>query len=84
MQSNVDQISELHSRSLGTISEDEATKRQLDAKIADTRTMANQVKDRIKTLEKMNAKLPPNTGDINVRRAQVSDRKKWWESCVTL
>ncbi|KAI0318637.1 t-SNARE [Amylostereum chailletii] len=62
--SNVARISELHSRSLNSM--DEALSKQnhavLDELVASTRTLGNDMKNRIQNLEKQPA--PPGQGDI--------------------
>ncbi|KAG9303116.1 hypothetical protein G9A89_005074 [Geosiphon pyriformis] len=81
MQSNISAIEELHGRSLGTISEDASTKDQLDALTTETRNLGQQVKNRIRKIEAMNAQLPPSSGDLNVRKAQAANlRKKFLET----
>jgi len=81
IQTNITHIKELHGRALGTISEDASTKDQLDRLTGDTRNLSQQIKDRIKNIEAMNARLPPNSGDINVRKAQAANlRKKFLET----
>jgi syntaxin 1B/2/3 len=81
IQNNVSQIEELHARTLGTISDDSSTKNKLDNLLLSTRTIANDIKTRIKSIEAMNARLPPNTSDLNVRKAQAAAlRKKFMET----
>ena len=69
IKTNISQIDGLHSRSLGTINEDENTKRQFDSIVADTRKLLVQVKDRIKKIEVSNLKASP--ADLSARKAQV-------------
>jgi len=69
IKNNINRIDEFHSRSLGIINEDDATKRQLDSMVADTRNLLVQVKDRIKKIEVSNLKA--NSADITVRKQQV-------------
>jgi syntaxin 1B/2/3 len=81
IQNNVSQIEELHARTLGTISEDSSTKNHLDNLVLNTRSIANDIKTRIKSIEAMNARLPPTTSDLNVRKAQAAAlRKKFMET----
>ncbi|CAJ0833440.1 3083_t:CDS:2 [Entrophospora sp. SA101] len=70
-QANISQIDELHSRTLGTIAEDERIKRQLESITSETRGILTQIKDRIKKLEASNLK-QAKSGDIEVRKAQVN------------
>ncbi|CAG8474288.1 1399_t:CDS:2 [Ambispora leptoticha] len=76
MQANVNAIEELHGRSLATINEDASIKDQLENLTIQTRNLGQQVKNKIRTIEAMNIKLPPNTGDLDVRRAQVANLRK--------
>ncbi|CAG8566349.1 10819_t:CDS:2 [Diversispora eburnea] len=80
-QENINRINELHSRSLGTISEDESSKQQLEALTSNTRKILTEIKDKIRKLESVNLGLPPNTGDLGVRNAQTENlRKKFMET----
>ncbi|CAG8697034.1 17083_t:CDS:2, partial [Cetraspora pellucida] len=76
VQDNITRIDELHSRSLGTVNEDEATKRNLEALTENTRNILVQTKDKIRKLEALNLGLPPNTGDLAVRRAQTANLRQ--------
>nr|CAG8553008.1 4154_t:CDS:2 [Entrophospora candida] len=62
-QANISQIDELHSRTLGIISDDERIKRQLESITSETRGILTQIKDRIKKLEVSNLK-QARSGDI--------------------
>ncbi|CAG8525272.1 15856_t:CDS:2 [Dentiscutata heterogama] len=75
-QDNISRIDELHSRSLGTVNEDEATKRQLESLTENTRNILVQTKDKIRKLEALNLGLPPNTSDLAVRRAQTANLRE--------
>lgn len=74
---NVDKIRDLHSRALGQLDESQhaQTTAQLQALTGETSRMTNSIKNRIKTLEGQNAKLPPGE-EANVRRQQVGSLKK--------
>ncbi|CAG8527605.1 13421_t:CDS:2 [Cetraspora pellucida] len=76
VQDNIARIDELHSRSLGTVNEDEATKRNLESLTENTRNILVQTKDKIRKLEALNLGLPPNTGDLAVRRAQTANLRQ--------
>ncbi|KAF0412109.1 hypothetical protein F8M41_007996 [Gigaspora margarita] len=76
VQDNITRIDELHSRSLGTFSEDEATKRQLESLTENTRNVLVQTKDKIRKLEALNLGLPPHTSDLAVRRAQTANLRQ--------
>ncbi|CAH1758145.1 12758_t:CDS:2 [Entrophospora sp. SA101] len=79
-QANISQIDELHSRTLGIISDDERIKRQLESITSETRGILTQIKDRIKKLEVSNLK-QAKSGDIEVRKAQTSNlRQKFMET----
>nr|CAG8553425.1 14970_t:CDS:2 [Entrophospora candida] len=79
-QANISQIDELHSRTLGIISDDERIKRQLESITSETRGILTQIKDRIKKLEVSNLK-QARSGDIEVRKAQTSNlRQKFMET----
>ncbi|CAI2162364.1 12238_t:CDS:2 [Funneliformis geosporum] len=79
IKSNISRIDEFHSRSLGIISEDEATKRQLDSIITETRQLLVQVKDRIKKIEVSNFKASP--ADQTVRKQQTGNlRQKFMDT----
>ncbi|RHZ67005.1 hypothetical protein Glove_303g104 [Diversispora epigaea] len=81
IQENINRIDESHSRSLGTINEDESSKQQLEALTINTRTILVEIKDKIRRLESLNLGLPPDTGDLGVRRAQTENlRKKFMET----
>ncbi|RIA94709.1 t-SNARE [Glomus cerebriforme] len=79
IKNNISRVDELHSRSLGTISEDEANKRQLDSIVAETRNLLVQVKDRIKKIEVSNLKVNP--ADLAVRKPQTANlRQKFMDT----
>lgn len=79
IKSNISRIDEFHSRSLGTINEDEATKRQLDSIIVETRQLLVKVKDRIKKIEVSNLKASP--ADLTVRKQQTGNlRQKFMDT----
>ncbi|CAG8817591.1 9208_t:CDS:1, partial [Racocetra fulgida] len=61
VQDNITRIDELHSRSLGTVNEDEATKRHLESLTENTRNILVQTKDKIRKLEAINLGLPSHT-----------------------
>ncbi|CAH1767219.1 8070_t:CDS:2, partial [Entrophospora sp. SA101] len=75
-QANISQIDELHSRTLGTIAEDERIKRQLESITSETRGILTQIKDRIKKLEASNLK-QAKSGDIEVRKAQLMNSTRF-------
>ncbi|ODQ51160.1 t-SNARE [Saitoella complicata NRRL Y-17804] len=71
---NVTRIQGLHQRSLNDITEDKAewNHRQLDALIADTSTITNNLKFQIKNLEAKNARLPAGSSDVHTRSTQTA------------
>ena len=67
---NVTRISDLHSKSLNNM-DDQAAQRnasQLDELVEQTRSLSNQIKTRVQTLERQGA----SGRDANIRRQQIN------------
>lgn len=71
-------IEELHSLSLVNINEQqsEENSHQLDRMVKRTTKMNNQAKDRIKAIELSNARMPPTSGELPMRKTQHAALKK--------
>ena len=72
---NVNRIAELHSRSLNNIG-DQSVQQQIEDTVAETRQMANQLKNRIKALQAQGG----DSRDGQTRRQQV--RPSWWSGRI--
>jgi len=78
LNSNIQQISDLHARSLTTLSDDAQHTQianQLTNLQGETSRLTNNLKNRIKLLESSTSRLPPSP-DTNVRRTQEGAVKK--------
>ncbi|KAI9280267.1 t-SNARE [Umbelopsis sp. AD052] len=71
-------IEELHSLSLVNINEQqsEENSHQLDRMVKRTTKLNNQAKDRIKAIELSNARMPPTSGELPMRKTQHAALKK--------
>ncbi|CAO3618623.1 unnamed protein product [Cunninghamella echinulata] len=75
---NISDIEELHGSALVNISEEQTNQnaRKLDKLVNETTKLNNETKKRIQGLELANAKLPPSTGDLPMRKTQHAALKK--------
>ncbi|RUP46924.1 t-SNARE [Jimgerdemannia flammicorona] len=81
----ITEIEDLHSASLANTNEEQTAKnsKQLDKLIAQTNKMNNGVKNRIKAMELNNARMPSNSGDLQMRQTQHSALKKRFLETIT-
>ncbi|ORX61703.1 t-SNARE [Hesseltinella vesiculosa] len=81
---NISDIEELHGATLVNISEEQAAEnnRRLDRLVQETAKLNNDTKNRIKAIELANARLPPSTGDLPMRKTQHAALKKKFIECI--
>ncbi|KAI8065654.1 t-SNARE [Gongronella butleri] len=82
--SNISDIEELHGAALVNISEEQTAQnnRRLDKLVKETTKLNNETKKRIKALELANARMPPSTGDLPMRKTQHAALKKKFIECI--
>ncbi|KAF7726925.1 Plasma membrane t-SNARE, secretory vesicle fusion [Apophysomyces ossiformis] len=75
---NISAIEEYHGASLVNISEEQMSQntRRLEALSSETAKLNQEAKRRIQGIELSNAKLPPSTGDLPMRKTQHAALKK--------
>ncbi|KAG0188695.1 Plasma membrane t-SNARE, secretory vesicle fusion [Apophysomyces sp. BC1034] len=75
---NISSIEDYHGTSLVNISEEQMSQnaKKLESLSSDTTKLNHEVKRRIQAIELSNAKLPPSTGDLPMRKTQHAALKK--------